>query len=781
MKREFGSKLIEDFLPRVDVQTLIDAAGAYIPGHGTPTVILVGRGRRPVLGTVRAVMGIRGEPSPPAVPADGVVWRAIIDQVDQPGSESAFVSVEDVERSSLATHPWSLQGGGALGLQTRLECGRTELSTIAASLGITAFTLEDDLYTQTPGAFARLAVPAHQVRQLVEGEVIRDWRLHTCADVLFPYSVDIEPVGPESATLKVMWAARTNLANSKMFGGVTKVGSGLHWWEYGRLTAPKLRTPLTITFAFVATHNHFVLDRGGKVFNRSAPVIKLPEGANEDDHLALLGVLNSSTACFWLKQVSHNKGSTVDSRGARQRTDEFEDFYEFTGTKLAQFPLPEDRPLGLPTALDAVTAERVSLLDDVAKLLDGGWAALDAARDSDTSLLAQAISLQEESDWQVMATYGLLPHGFPRPADSAPPLALGERAFEIALARRVATGDDESSWFARHGATPITDVPTEWPPTYREVIEQRIALIESDRDVGLIERPECKRRWAQPSWSDREQAALRGWLLDHLEALPLWQRHGLVTCAQLADEVRDDSRVRLAAQRVAGSVDADVGRLVQDLVVGQAVPYLAAHRYKDSGLEKRTEWEEVWDLQRQEDAIDAIGLSPDVATRRKAEEVGEIPVPPKYKPADFRKTDYWRLRGKLDVPKERFVLVPEGSRTGDPSPLVGWAGWDHATLAFALAVRASLLRGQDGAGEERLIPLLAGILELLPWVGQWHPEPDPETGEVPARELRGLPHRRARCARTHARRPARLAATDADARTEGHMRRHDRQAGAVST
>ena len=59
----------------------------------------------------------------------------------------------------------------------------------------------------------------------------------------------------------------------------------------------------------MATHNHFVLDRGGKVFNRSAPVIKLPESATEDDHLALLGVLNSSTACFWLKQVSQNKGN----------------------------------------------------------------------------------------------------------------------------------------------------------------------------------------------------------------------------------------------------------------------------------------------------------------------------------------------------------------------------------------------------------------------------------------------------------------------------------------
>ncbi len=61
------------------------------------------------------------------------------------------------------------------------------------------------------------------------------------------------------------------------------------------------RTPLSIAFAFVATHNHFVLDRGGKVFKQSAPVIKLPAGATKAEHLGLLGLLNSSTACFWMK------------------------------------------------------------------------------------------------------------------------------------------------------------------------------------------------------------------------------------------------------------------------------------------------------------------------------------------------------------------------------------------------------------------------------------------------------------------------------------------------
>ena len=47
-------------------------------------------------------------------------------------------------------------------------------------------------------------------------------------------------------------------------------------------------------------------------------MIKLPETDTEEDHLQLLGLLNSSTACFWLKQVGHNKGGP----GGGARTDD---------------------------------------------------------------------------------------------------------------------------------------------------------------------------------------------------------------------------------------------------------------------------------------------------------------------------------------------------------------------------------------------------------------------------------------------------------------------------
>ena len=83
MKREFGTKLIEDFLAHQDLRLVADTSGAYIPGHGTPTVILVGRNSRPVSSTVRAVLGVRWRAwKNPEEPSKGKVWRSIVDHVD---------------------------------------------------------------------------------------------------------------------------------------------------------------------------------------------------------------------------------------------------------------------------------------------------------------------------------------------------------------------------------------------------------------------------------------------------------------------------------------------------------------------------------------------------------------------------------------------------------------------------------------------------------------------------------------------------------------------------
>ncbi|EHQ52618.1 hypothetical protein ECTPHS_08006 [Ectothiorhodospira sp. PHS-1] len=111
MKREFGKKLIENYLPRKDLTHVIDTSGAYIPGHGTPTVILFARQQAPSAPVLRAVLGIRGEPKTPEDAAQGLVWRSIVDLLERPGSENEFISVVDQARALYGTHPWSVGGG----------------------------------------------------------------------------------------------------------------------------------------------------------------------------------------------------------------------------------------------------------------------------------------------------------------------------------------------------------------------------------------------------------------------------------------------------------------------------------------------------------------------------------------------------------------------------------------------------------------------------------------------------------------------------------------------
>jgi hypothetical protein len=723
MKREFGSKLIEEFLSGKDLRLVADTSGAYIPGHGTPTVVLVGRNQRPVGSTVRAVLGVRGEPGRPDDPAKGIVWRSIVEHVDEPGWDDSWITITDLDRTMLNAHPWSLSGGGASQLLAAVEGGRDRLgSLVAGSIGGSIRAGADEAFLRPVSWRPRSAVLRDRLRPLLTGEVVRDWASDPHLNIFYPYTYGTKE-REDGGLSQELWPMRTLLAGRGTFSG-NMADAGLAWWEYMQHTSGTYRTPLSIAFAFVATHNHFVLDRGGKVFKQSAPVIKLPEGTTDDEHLALLGVLNSSTACFWLKQNSHNKGSTVDQTGARQTTVEWENFYEFTGTTLQDYPLAAVLPL-----------ERGRLLDTLAQDLAAQWPeavaqravptaeALTDAREESARLRAQMVAVQEELDWEVYRLYGLVEEDLTYSGDDLPGLALGERAFEVLLARAVAAGEEETAWFTRHGSTPVTDLPAHWPEAYRALVQRRLELIASDPALRLLEKPEHKRRWASESWEKRQERALRGWLLDRLEDPPLWTAGGrpqVQSVQQLADRVAGDQDLLAVLALWAGRPDVDLVAALETLLADEHVPFLAALRYTPKGLEKRAAWEQVWELQRAQD---------------RGEPVGDVPVPPKYAGTDFVRQSYWSHRGKLDVPKERFISYPGAERGADGSLVLGWAGWDHAEQAMALAA-LSLSRAQREAWDaRRLTPLLAGLAELEPWVHQWHAETDPRTGQSAAVSL----------------------------------------------
>jgi uncharacterized protein DUF7008 len=558
------------------------------------------------------------------------------------------------------------------------------------------------------------------MRQYLEGEEVRDWRVNPGSLVVYPYGTD----GDRRSDYRIerlLWSSRTSLANRVTFQGVM-ADAGRCWWEYMQHTASAYSNPLGINFANVATHNHYSLTRGGMIFNAHAPVIKLREGASAEEYLAILAVLNSSTACFWLKQHSHNKGEGGGARvdaGYAARGEPFRETYEFNGATLQDYPLPKELPIELGRAIDALGRELQGYQPQTISAVGvPSSEAMALARDASERVKGQMIALQDELDWETYRLYGLIDESLNYEGEDIPALALGERAFEIALARSVESGREETTWFTHpeHRSTPITAIPARWPIAYRELVQRRLDIIASTPSIKLLERPEYKRRWAQEPWEKRQERALRGWLLDRLEDRRSWfdpQGRPLPrSVAQLADEVSRDADMVSVLALWEGRPDVPVTQSLVRLLADEAVPFLAAYRYKDSGLRKREAWEQTWALQRREDA---------------GEHVGTVPVPPKYSSADFRKTSYWQARGKLDVPKERFILYPNAGRETDPTPLLGWAGWDHAQQSLALSLIIGE-RERDGWTDERLIPLVAGLAELQPWVEQWHSEVDPGFG-----------------------------------------------------
>ncbi|MBZ2195400.1 BREX-2 system adenine-specific DNA-methyltransferase PglX [Occultella gossypii] len=733
MKREFGSKVIENLLAGndldnpVDLSEVIDTSGAYIPGHGTPTVILVGRRRRAVGDTVRAVLGVRGEPGQPVDPAKGLVWTEVVEHLDSAGFDGIYVTVTDLDRAVLAVHPWSLSGGGAKAvLQLVDNDTRGRVGDHVARIGFFGIMGAEDAFMTTASDVNRLGdVGSH--RNLVIGDKVRDFAVQSANPTFFPYDREhvLKALSRYPAMEHRLWPLRSELGNRATFAKGTYFSEGRPWYEWHQLPKDVDVHSWSITFAFVSTHNHFVLDRGGKVFKQSAPVIKLPADATEDEYLDLLGVLNSSTACFWLKQVSHDKGNGGYGGGIADQ--EWERFFEFTGTKLQEFPLPPLLPRERARLLDRLAQDlnEVSPASSVPAALAAADAdlahAVEEARGRWASLRRRLFFEQEELDWEVYRLYGLIDEDLTYAGGGIDHNELGDRAFEVTLARAVAAGVEETAWFDRHGSTPITELPAEWPQDYRDLVQRRLDLIASDKQIGLLERPEYKRRWQTPGWDVQLKAALETAVLDRLERPELWSDPAGVTTrtvGQLAELVSGDAALLEALRLLSGTQDVNVVKAVTALLTDEAVPYLAAHRFKEPGLEKFAEWQRVWDLQRQEDA-------PKTADAPKSV---DIPVPPKYGQADFRHVSIWKARGKLDVPKERFISYPSVSFPDDPTPVLGWAGWDHRDQAIALA----RLIGEQQADAPSRTPLVAGLVELEPWLHQWHGEIDPASGVVPA-------------------------------------------------
>ena len=245
----------------------------------------------------------------------------------------------------------------------------------------------------------------------------------------------------------------------------------------------------------------------------------------------------------------------------------WESRYEFAGTKLGNFPLPARPATG--------TWSRARRL---AQQL-----AVASTTHEDERIRGRMIALQEELDWDVYHRYGLITDEqaaeLVATPGSVPNLDLGQRAFEIVMARRMERGELETQWFARHRSVPITEIPKEWPEEYRRVVERRIEVIESNRNIGLIERPECKRRWQSPSPGrfGRPGGLPRGCWTGARTAPSGTTVHEPrpMTVNRLADRLRADAEVVAVARQLKGP-DADLADVLKEIIADEHVPFLAA-------------------------------------------------------------------------------------------------------------------------------------------------------------------------------------------------------------
>jgi hypothetical protein len=758
MKREFGTKLIGNYLCKKNLTHIIDTSGAYIPGHGTPTVILFGRNTQPPReSSVRVVMGIRAEPTTPEKPEDGKVWSSIMRQIEDPGSEGDYISVDDKDRSIYATHPWSLTGGGALELKALLEkSSKHRLAEFVDSIGFGAILGEDEAFGVPSSKVSATQIPSPN-KQLIEGELIRDWCVAPEKTFVFPYDENVELIYDDKI-IKWLWPLKTLLWMRAAFNRETYRAAGKSFYEYHQIPKERNKFGNVITFPEIASHNHFMVAQTDKIFSQTAPIIKLTSEADTSDYQSMAMLLNSSAICFYMKQICHQKQLTGGDGVRVEFVSKVP--YQFSGTALKKIPVPYDFLSGkyrgviescsnyakeLSDVLMKMTAER-ALFDAMSndESIHECWDRVKAARKEARSKL---ILIQEEVDWLTYRAFGLCDESCISKFDGWMDVKfeVGQRPFEIL------------TQLNQDGFEVPKEIPLYWPDAMKRLWIQRMNVIRENCAIRVVEDPHYKRRWIgrqglfnKSAKADEMKSMCKLWLLEYLENHYLKSEELLITSATLADRVRaDESFIKVATYYTDDNLF-DPQKLVSELVAEENIPQFSAGRYKNKAIVKFRAWQETWAKQSQEDLIDkefgvdhplsqvdtedvdkllAYELAKKQAENKKAKEIGVIPIPPKYAAGDFRKPSYWPLRGKLDVPKERFFSLPGCEKEGDATLVIGWAGMNHLQRAQAIASWYLDRKERDGWESDKLTPMLVAIDELIPWLKQWHNDIDLEFGE----------------------------------------------------
>jgi len=619
-KREFGKKLVEEFLPQYKLEEVVDCSGLMFPGHGTPTCIVFARATKagvgeglhgpaagaqkaplptpehregaPLKNIIRVTATMKGDLRTP--PEDSPLWQTAVAHHMQPGYRDEWVSVTERPGAELREHPWILSEV-ARGTLTRLhEVPGAKLESLCAEpIGAQFITGADDVYVLPSHLARRLRIPNEYLRRYSTGEDVRDWEVWPSAVIIFPYDGALQPLReslPPSLD-QFLSRYRQHLENLVISGTTPKKETHLTWFEYRRLARAKLRAKLNIIFPQISMYNHAYLSNHNVAFKEKAQATVLGDSVPGETWPALAALLNSSTALFILKQVCFNKGP--GKRGEQDR-------YEFSGNILQELWVPTEissgglvhKMLVLRSSAcsfrgnDAGPLSSTKLFEEVGEAYDGWNRALagyatphrfighpfgsaqellamkEKAKRERERLRREMIALQEEMDWLVYAAYGLLPQDHPAVGlgvmDAVHPweVALGQRPFELAA---ISAGP-----------------PADWDDKRRGLWQARLEAIRTNEHIARIEQAVYKRRWVPPDYEKEFAAAFKWWLREKAEFyLEQEADGGPVSLEDWAAALWKDPRVQAAAEVFRGSPLANAKQfeaILKDAVEEETVP-----------------------------------------------------------------------------------------------------------------------------------------------------------------------------------------------------------------
>lgn len=646
-RREFGKPMVEKFFPTVNLEEVVDCSGLMFPGHGTPTCIVLATAQKPDMKAgFRVTVTLPGGGDLRTPPENSPLWATIQAHHDETDYQDERISVTNRLRSDLAVWPWAWDASNE---PTRKELESVPTTTIgeliSEPIGRLAITSTDEVFIVPQHMARRMRIELRHLRFFATGETFRDWAPPEYLLAVFPYNRDLKPLDPHKSPKCIEYLAsyRKILDNVIMHGTVKKKETTVNWFEYSRISRAKLQIPLSIVIPEIATHNHALVDEGSAVYNQTVPTIKLQPNESIDNYHLIAAILNSSTALFWLKLVCFSKREGEDAQS--------ETYYVFAGNKLQELMIPNI------VLKDGGVKQKVSLLSRdiwergqrlprlaLRKLFEKkdegyygwnssleGWvsrhavlpqtdfqasheliALHDAALAEREHIRDEMIARQEEMDWLVYAAYGLISEDHPAVGNvtSPEPLALGERPFELVRDNK--------------------PIPEHFSPERRALWQARLDLIASNEHIRRIEQPIYKRRWYRKESDEQEfRRAFDWWMLEKAE---WWLEHKTrkpVTLEEWADALWQDQRIRAAVQVVAPfspdtpprtrlTEDAPVEfvKLFKSIVIESTVP---------DWIPAAMEWEHV-------------------------EKKFKNKVPARVK----------RIRGKLNVPRERFRTSEDG-------------------------------------------------------------------------------------------------------------------------